>query len=356
MIRNRVVFVALLGLGCRSAPESESAAPARADSSAHVPVEDSSTPEEATPSFSMDEALERITASDLRAHIEYLADDAMAGRPTPSAELDRAAQYIAEHFAAAGLQPSAGLDGYMQHFECGRESGKTSANVVAELRGTGGEEAIILSAHYDHIGTSPTGDDRVFNGANDNASGVAALLELADVFGRAPQTFERTLIFVAFCGEERGLLGSRHYVTDPVFPLEQTVAMLNFEMLGHPDSKAPRQAWVTGHDFSNLHEVLTAAGRHEDVSFVAGHAIGRVEGNAFHRSDNYPLAEQGVVAHSISTGPLDEHYHALTDELELINVDTMRPIVRALAWATHALATQDVSPAWTDAAPESVKH
>ena len=298
---------------------------------------------------SLEAALDRIDASRLRTDVSYLASDDLEGRLTPSVGLDQAATYLDERFASSGLQPGPG--GRRMTVACGA-TGQPADNVLAMLPGTG-SRAVLVTAHYDHVGRTEQGDDTIFNGANDNASGVAAMLAIADALAHAPTPRRRSIVFVAFCGEEQGLRGSHGFVQNPPLDLASIDAVLNLEMLGHADDEDPRRAWVTGHGYSNLSQWLDRNGALERVSFVPGSEIGAVEGNAFHRSDNYPFArsEAAIVAHTIAAGPLDEHYHAVTDETDQIDFDAMVPIVRALARTVDDLARGDTVPAWTPEAP-----
>lgn len=336
--RMRVVSLgaALLLVACRPSPEGLP--------NDQAPV--ATTP--ATPDADVESALSRIRADDLRRHIETLASDAMKGRPTPSPELDEAAAYVATSMAELGVEPSP--DGRRRiAVECGA-MGESAFNVLGVVPGKTAE-FVLVTAHYDHVGEARGGDDRVFNGANDNASGVGAMLEIADVLAHVPSPPRRSVAFVGFCGEERGLRGSTAFVADPPLPLSSVVAVLNLEMLGHPDPNQPRRAWVTGHAYSTLGGWLDRGGEAEGVTFVDGSEVGTVEGNAFDRSDNYPFASAGVVAHTIAAGPLDEHYHAVSDEASRIDVDAMVPIVRALARTTLDLANAEARPDWTGKAP-----
>lgn len=273
----------------------------------------------------------------------------MRGRATPSPQLDEAADYIARSLAQAGVGPTPSGARRVET-PCG-PAGETAANVVGVLEGLS-EGAVLVTAHYDHIGEADSGDDRIYNGANDNASGVAAMLEIADALGHAPTKPLRDIVFVAFCGEEHGMRGSREFVEAPPVPLRGVVAVLNLEMLGHPDPSDPRRAWVTGHAYSSLPSWLERAGASEEVTFVAGFQIGTEEGRAFDRSDNYPFAQAGMVAHTIAAGPIDEHYHAPSDEPSGVDAAAMVPIVRALARATFELANADEVPQWSTEAPD----
>lgn len=165
-----------------------------------------------------------------------------------SAGLDRSAQYIAGYFRALGLQPPRGQDGYFQAFvhpkipradkTVERPERYELKNVAAVLRGRGAhaDQYIVIGAHYDHLGRGLLGGGPIHNGADDNASGVAAMLELARLFAQGPP-LKRSLLFVAFSAEEHGLVGSRHWIAHPPVPRENIVAMINLDMLGRVRKK-----------------------------------------------------------------------------------------------------------------------
>jgi hypothetical protein len=318
-----------------------------AASETKAPPEPAKPVEPAKPDF--DRAAERVTAELLRKHVEALAGDDMAGRRTPSPELDRAADRIAAELGRLRLEEMPRAPGYRQRFECGAPGAGASSNVVALHPGVDAKQFVVVSAHYDHVGTAEAGEDRVFNGANDNASGVAAMLAIAEVMSALEQRPKRGVLFIAFCGEEVGLRGSAHFAEDPVVPLASIVADVNLEMLGRPGAVTPKRAWITGMPLSTLGDVAVRVGSEVGVEFVDGGVVGFTEGHAFERSDNYPLARAGVVAHSFSTGVLDEYYHHVDDESALLEYDRMVPIVRAIARVVWRLAEEDATPQWTDA-------
>ena len=180
--------------------------------------------------------------------IRYLADDARQGRGVGTEGLEDAALYIAEQFRLAGLIP-AGSDGFFQTFEIDPSApavahsglgGASVKNVVGLIPGRGrlAEETVVLGAHYDHLGLGGPGSldpdsvGVVHNGADDNASGTAVLIETARMLGTRAADDMRTIVFVAFTAEELGLIGSDHYVKDPARPNESTYAMINFDMVG----------------------------------------------------------------------------------------------------------------------------
>ncbi|MDB6047245.1 MAG: peptidase [Gammaproteobacteria bacterium] len=174
-----------------------------------------------------------------------------------------------------------------------------SQNVLGRLPGaTKPDETLIYSAHWDHFGVRPpdANGDRILNGAVDNGTGVAALLELGRLFGSAPRT-ARSIVFMAVTAEERGLLGSEYYATDPVYPLETTVADINMDMLGvyGPTKDVSTFGKAENTLLDDLVELARAQGRSysADPSPEAGH---------FFRSDHFSLSKRGVPAMSFSAG------------------------------------------------------
>lgn len=183
---------------------------------------------------------------DLRKHVEYLASDALEGRRTGEHGAVIAAGYIVNSFAKLKLKPGVrmpnGKLNYMQAFPAKGstdEKPRSGYNVVGILDGRDKvlkNEAIVIGAHYDHLGRGGEGSraassTEIHHGADDNASGTSAILELARQFAKAKSN-KRTMIFIAFSGEEEGLFGSKYYTNNPVFPIENTVAMFNLDMVG----------------------------------------------------------------------------------------------------------------------------
>jgi len=183
----------------------------------------------------------------VRADVEYLASDALEGRGTGTAGHDSASAYVVRRYTALGLRPA--LPGYVQRFTArsavqahsgtAAPAGRPTQNVVALVPGTDPRlsgQVIVVGAHLDHLGRSTTGAldpdaiDAIRNGADDNASGSAAVLEMARLVSARPA--RRTIVFVNFSGEELGLLGSQYFVEHPPVPLDSMVAMLNFDMVG----------------------------------------------------------------------------------------------------------------------------
>lgn len=284
----------------------------------------------------------QIREDNIRAELGFLASDALQGRGSGTNYERIAAEYIASQFQQFGLEPggdanSAGKKGFVQHVAL--ESGSTW-NAIGVLRGSRPDEAILLSAHLDHVGVneSLTGD-KIFNGADDDASGCVAVLELARVLaaGKRPR---RTIYFVAFGSEERRGRGSRYFIEHPPIPLAQIVANLNFEMLGRPDSKVPSGTlWLTGFERSTLGPELARQG----AAIVADP---RPEQNFFRRSDNYSLALRGVIAHTISSFGMHTDYHRPSDEVSKIDFPFMTQSLNSLVKPVRWLANSSFRPTW----------
>jgi hypothetical protein len=218
-------------------------------------------------------------------------------------------------------------------------------NAVGRLAGTGGPESqvILLSAHIDHLGSRAdaaggTGDT-IFNGADDDASGSIAVLELMEGLARGRRP-KRTLVFALFGSEETGGTGSRFFAEKPAVPLDRIVANLQFEMIGRPDPKVPPHTlWLTGYDRSTLGPELARRGArlvqdpHPDQNF-------------FFRSDNIQFARRGVIAHTVSSYGLHKEYHTPGDDVGRIDFPHMTDAIRSMLEPIRWLANTDFVPAW----------
>ena len=286
----------------------------------------------------------QIKEQNIRAELGFLASDAMQGRGSGSGYERIAAEYIGSQFGQFGLEPggdtdSAGNKTFVQRVPL--QSGVTW-NAIGVLRGTDpAGEAIMLSAHLDHLGMNEalTGDDKIFNGADDDGSGCVAVLELARVLsaGRRPR---RTIYFVGFGSEERGGFGSQYFIDHSPLPLTKIVADLTFEMLGRPDSKVPAGTlWLTGFERSTLGPEMARRG----AALVADP---HPEQHFFQRSDNYPLALRGVIAHTISSFGLHTDYHRPSDEVSKIDFPFMTRSLNSLVKPIGWLANSTFRPAW----------
>ena len=304
------------------------------------------------PSAPVNTAPPPITALD---DIRYLSDDDLGGRMTGSAGADSAAAYLARRFDAVGLQPAAG--GWFQSFTVAKEApvaqhahvgGLRGRNVIGLLPGRDPvlrNESVIVGAHYDHLGLGGFGslDDsatgQVHNGADDNASGSAMLIRLAQRLAQDPPA--RTVLFIAFSGEELGLLGSAHYVKAPVYPLSGTMAMINLDMVGRlRDNRLIVYGTRTAREFPALIDSL---------NWHSGFDL-KAQGDGFGPSDQSSFYAAGKPVLHIFTD-LHEDYHRTTDDWEKINLEGFDRVteftlglVTALANRPGPLAPVEVAP------------
>jgi hypothetical protein len=212
-------------------------------------------------------------------------------------------------------------------------------NVIGELPGADSSgQAVVLSAHLDHLGVGRS-DHKIYPGADDDASGVTAVLEQARILSEGPRP-KRTVIFAFFGSEETGGLGSTYFAENPPVPLDDIVAYLEFEMLGRRDRSLPDDTlYLTGFDRSDLGSALEAHG----APLVANPHSGQY---FFQRSDNYVLAKKGVVAQTISSYGLHADYHRPTDDLAHIDFAHLTTAIESMIAPVHWLVNSDFVPQW----------
>lgn len=215
-------------------------------------------------------------------------------------------------------------------------------NVVGTLPGKSREkEVVVFSAHYDHIGIQkPVGQDSIANGADDDASGVTAVISLAKAFAKKKDN-ERTLVFVAFTAEEIGGFGSRYFSQQQ--NVDDIVAMINIEMIGKDSQFGPNSMYVTGFEHSDLGQIMQRGVEGTAFSF---HPDPYPEQNLFYRSDNATLAMLGVPAHTFSTVQIvnDQYYHTVKDEYETLNVKNIISSIEALYKGSQSLISGEATP------------
>ena len=190
------------------------------------------------------------------------------------------------------------------------------------------DEAVLVTAHLDHIGRLSRGTDMINNGADDNATGVTAVLALADAFGQLRKSRpRRSVVFATFWGEEKGLLGSRAFVKDSPWPLISIRANVNIEMVGRPEPDAHRKLWMTGWKHSRLGSIMNTGASRAEVEVFHRSDVSEM---LYTRSDNYAFVEHGVVAHSFSGGSLHHDYHQPTDEWTRLDISHMTSVIQGL--------------------------
>jgi aminopeptidase YwaD len=215
---------------------------------------------------------------------------------------------------------------------------RTTYNVLGVIPGTrpdADRQTVLLSAHYDHLGVR---GGAIYPGANDDASGTAAVLEFARILG-AGKAPKRTVHFALFGCEEEGGHGARYFLAHPPTPLDTMVANLEFEMIGVPDPADRKGLMLTGWERTNLGPALKAHG-------ASLHPDAYPQENFFQRSDNYQLARRGVVAQTISAWPVPPTYHQPTDDLAHVDLEFMTEVIQSLVKPVQWLASSDFRPQW----------
>jgi Zn-dependent M28 family amino/carboxypeptidase len=276
--------------------------------------------------------------------IKFLSDDRLSGRMTGSPGADSAAAYLARRFQQVGLQPAAG--GWFQTFAVAKEApvvqqvrlaGLQGKNVIGLLPGRDPvlrNQTVIVGAHYDHLGLGefgsldPDSTGRVHNGADDNASGTAMLIQIAARLQASPPA--RTVVFIGFSGEELGLLGSSYYVHQPIYPLASTIAMINLDMVGRLRNK---RLIVYGSRTAKEFPALL-----DSLNWYAGFDL-KARGDGYGPSDQSSFYAAGRPVLHIFTD-LHEDYHRTTDDWEKINLDGFKRVTDFTVGLVTALANR----------------
>jgi hypothetical protein len=293
-----------------------------------------------------------VAPDDVREIVSVLAADSLEGRRTGTPGSARASRFLADRMRRYGLEP-AGDSGYFQpvSYEVAQgpegetlrlahpDSADTTRrvvdyNLVGVIRGSDPalrNEAVVLGAHFDHVGVGkPVEGDSVYNGADDDASGVATVLTAARALAKDPP--RRTVVVLLTSGEEFGVLGTQWYLERPRVPLETTVADLQVEMVGRPDTLVGAgKLWLTGFERSTMGEKLSGAG----LPVVPDP---RPEFRFFERSDNIVFALRGIPAHTLSSFGMHGDYHQPSDEVERIDFQHLTRVADLVARAARVLA------------------
>ncbi|MBD1433836.1 M20/M25/M40 family metallo-hydrolase [Sphingobacterium sp. DN00404] len=272
--------------------------------------------------------LAQINQENLKKHIYYLADDKMQGRGTGSKQVKKAAKYIEKHFKKYGLAPK-GEQGYRQSFEARvrrvvvKDSIRQADNIIGYIDNDAAY-TIVVGAHYDHLGDGRQGGSRdslgvgeIHNGADDNASGVAGLLELARHYSGNDIKESFNLLFLAFGAEELGLVGSRYFTENPTIPLENIHWMLNMDMIGryNPDNGLAVIGYGTSSKFPTIFENITS-----DIKFnLSRDGNGGSDQTSFYRKD--------IPVLFFHTGGHDD-YHKPGDDPEKIDYNALESILK----------------------------
>ena len=267
-----------------------------------------------------------------------LSSDAMEGRALFTPGIEKASVFIEGEFKRIGLTYYKELQSYRQDFLI---KDKKANNVIGIIPGKSKpNEYVIFSGHYDHLGMKESGDDKVFNGANDDASGITAVITLAEFFKKKNDN-ARTLIFVAFTGEETGGYGSAFFSNS--INADEVVAMFNIEMIGTDSKWGKNSAYITGFERSDFGTILQKNLVGSGFNFYQDPYP---QEQLFYRSDNARLAALGVPAHTISTSKMDvePNYHKLSDEINTLDMDNMTEIIKSIAISSQTIISGKDTP------------
>jgi Zn-dependent M28 family amino/carboxypeptidase len=278
----------------------------------------------------------------VKAHEDFLASTPLQGRGSATRDEAIAAEYVASQFEGYGLEPAPGMTGYIQVGRITLRQSSDSAtvettNAIGYLPGTDPKAGILLvSAHLDHLGLT---HGTMMPGANDDASGTTAVLELAHALASG-ERMRRGILFVCYGSEELGGLGSRYFGAHPPLSLSSIVANLELEMIGVQDPKMPAgYLMMTGFDRSDFGEMLKKSGSLDAPDPYP-------EQHFFQRSDNYSLALQGIVAHTVSGWPLTPTYHQPTDTVANLDIAFMTRAIQSLIDPLRLIANGNETPQW----------
>jgi Zn-dependent M28 family amino/carboxypeptidase len=285
-----------------------------------------------------------IDSNMVRKHLYTLAADNMEGRQSGTPGIEKAAVYIEDEFKKIGLSTFGDLDSYRQTFTFKNRKSKDdiiSSNIIGVLEGKSKkDEYVIISAHYDHLGMKKSGEgDLIYNGANDDASGVTGVLALAAYFKKVGH--ERTIVFAAFTAEEMGLIGSTYFGKE--IDAAKFVAGINLEMIGKTPSFGANTAWLTGFERSDFGKIIQ---KNLEGSGYQLFPDPYKNFNLFFRSDNASLARLGVPSHTFSTTPIDKDpdYHQVSDEAETLNITVITQTIQAVAIGTKSIINGEDTP------------
>ncbi|WP_117881221.1 M28 family metallopeptidase [Aureibaculum luteum] len=293
---------------------------------------------------------ESIIQEDLKEVLYTLASDAYEGRFTGEPGQKKAAQFIANYYKGLGISATNSEGNYLQeipepYFKGSAKS--SSENVVAYIKGTEKpDEYVVISAHYDHVGVK---GGKVYNGADDDASGTTAVLEIAKAFQKAVKTGngpKRSVVFLHVTGEEIGLYGSKYYTENPIFPLENTIVDLNMDMIGRIDEKhkeTPEFVYLIGADklSTELHEISEAVNeKYTKLALDYTYNDEKDPNRFYYRSDHYNFAKNNIPVIFYFNG-VHEDYHKDTDTPDKIRYDLLQKRAQLVFYTAWEIANRD---------------
>ncbi|ASK31485.1 peptidase M28 [Chryseobacterium sp. T16E-39] len=291
--------------------------------------------------FSIITFAQEVPTSTINTVLSTLASDEMKGREIGTPENDNAANYIAKLFKENNLEYCTG-NSYLVPFEY---KGKTVYNVCGIKKGKT-DKYLGFSGHFDHIGTSKKSGDNIYNGADDDASGITTLVGIADYFKN--KTPEFSMAFIAFNGEEKGMLGSiaisKDKNLDPIY--NNLSALFNFEMVATESQFGKNALFMTGDEFSDLDELFNQ----NAVNGLKVHPDPYASQQLFYRSDNVSFVKKKIIAHSFSTVDMTKatHYHNESDDVSVVDFNNLTQIINNLGKTLEKLNPTNFAPKYND--------
>lgn len=300
--------------------------------------------------------LKTITTSDLKKHLTVIASDDMQGRNTGEPGQKKAAQYLVDFYKKSNISYPKGANSYFQKIpskyflKAFSPKLGDSENVWAFIEGSEKpEEVLVISAHYDHVGMK---NGEVYNGADDNGSGTSSVLEIAEAFALAKKNGagpKRSILFLHVTGEEHGLHGSRYYTENPIFPLANTIADLNIDMVGRRDDLHPNTnnyIYLIGSDrlSTDLHNISEEANeKYTQLKLDYTYNAEDDPNRFYYRSDHYNFAKNGIPSLFYFNGT-HEDYHQPSDDVSKIEFDALQKRVQLIFATAWELANRENKP------------
>ncbi|NML58090.1 M28 family peptidase [Chryseobacterium cheonjiense] len=291
--------------------------------------------------FSIFSFAQEVSKERIKTVLSTLASDEMKGREIGTQENENAANYIAKLFKENNLEYCTGSS-FLVPFTY---KGKTAYNVCGIKKGKT-DKYLGFSGHFDHIGTSNNPKDNIYNGADDDASGITTLVGIADYFKNKKPEF--SMVFMAFNGEEKGMLGSKAISTDKNLDniYNNLTALFNFEMVATESAFGINALFMTGDEFSDLDELFNqnaANGLKINPDPYAAQQL-------FYRSDNVSFVKKKIIAHSFSTVDMTKaiHYHNESDDINVVDFDNLTQIINNFGKTLEKLSPKNFSPKYND--------
>jgi len=291
--------------------------------------------------FSIFSFAQEVSKERIQTVLSTLASDKMKGREIGTQENENAASYIAKLFKENNLEYCTGSS-FLVPFTY---KGKTAYNVCGIKKGKT-DKYLGFSGHFDHIGTSNNPKDNIYNGADDDASGITTLVGIADYFKNKKPEF--SMVFMAFNGEEKGMLGSKAISTDKNLDniYNNLTALFNFEMVATESAFGINALFMTGDEFSDLDELFNqnaANGLKINPDPYAAQQL-------FYRSDNVSFVKKKIIAHSFSTVDMTKaiHYHNESDDINVVDFDNLTQIINNFGKTLEKLSPKNFSPKYND--------